>query len=205
MNSLSPIDSFKKDWQSAKAANESAAHYCTLATVDNHFFEKKGQPSIRTLVLREVTEDSFIVFINNSSPKWQELEHSDQWELMTFWPDAMQQYRVRGELTQVSSEQMQQHWHNKPYDSKILDYYYNSCQSQSSVIGSREHLLQEIKQLKKKYPSDADIPVQGNAIGINLKATYIEQWYAVLSDRLHERYLYQLTDTGEWHKRTLVP
>lgn len=194
-----PIEDFKKSWQEARSVEDANVNYCTLATVS-----KSGQPSMRTIVLREVTQDSFVLFFNETSPKWKELEDSGKWELMIFWPSLMQQYRIQGELSQMPTNTMERHWANKPYHSKILDHYYKNNQAQSSVISSKEHLLKGIKQLKQEYPDESKIPFSENAIGVYFKATYIEQWYAVENDRLHERYLYQLID-GEWQKEILVP
>ena len=194
-----PIENFKKNWQEAQSVKDSNAHYCTLATV-----AKNGQPSMRTIVLREVTDDSFVLFINDTSPKWEELEGSRQWELMVFWPSLMQQYRIQGEFSQIPLESMKQHWANKPYDSKIIDHYYDRNQSQSSVIRSRKNLQEGINQLKQEYPADAEIPFPANAIGIYFKASYIEEWYGVEKDRLHERYRYLLSGE-EWKKDILVP
>jgi len=194
-----PIDNFKKNWQEAKSLKDANAHYCTLATVS-----KIGQPSMRTIVLREVTEDSFVLFINNSSPKWQELELSGQWELMVFWPSLMQQYRIQGEFSQIPLAIMKQHWANKPYDSKIIDHYYDRNQSQSSVISSRNELQEDIDKLKQEYPSEAEIPFPSNAIGIYFKADFVEEWIGVIEDRLHKRYQY-LLHNDEWQKSILVP
>ena len=194
-----PIEIFKDNWKQAKSLSDANADYCSLATVS-----KTGQASIRTLVLREVTEDSFVIFISSTSPKWEQLEDSRQFELLVFWPRLLQQYRIRGEYDQVPVDKMKHHWAKKPYDSKIIDHYYTKYQSQSSVIDSRETLLARIETLKNNYPSEADIPFPENAKGVAIKATYIETWHSSITDRLHERYLYLFTD-GEWERKVLVP
>jgi pyridoxine/pyridoxamine 5'-phosphate oxidase len=194
-----PIKIFQDNWKEAKSLSDANAHYCSLATVSN-----TGQTSIRTLVLREVTEDSFVIFINNTSPKWDQLEHSKQFELLVFWPSLMQQYRIRGEYSELSAQTMERHWAKKPYDSKILDHYYAGVQSQTSQIESREALLSGIGLLKTRYPSDRDIPFVNSAKGISINATYIETWHNSAVDRIHERHLYLLSE-GQWEQRVLVP
>jgi pyridoxine/pyridoxamine 5'-phosphate oxidase len=194
-----PIQIFEHNWKKAKLLSDANAHYCSLATVS-----KSGEVSIRTLVLREVAEGSFIVFINNTSPKWDQLQHSKQFELLVFWPSLMQQYRIRGEYSELSALAMERHWARKPYDSKILDHYYVGVQSQSSHIESREALLSGIDLLKKRYPSDREVPFVKSAKGISIKATYIENWHDSVADRLHKRHLY-LLHKGQWEQQVLVP
>ena len=194
-----PIEIFADNWKEAKLLRDSNAPFCSLATVSS-----TGQASIRTLVLREVTEDSFVLFISNTSHKWDQLEHSKQFELLVFWPSLMQQYRIRGEYSDLSARTMASHWAKKPYDSKILDHYYIGVQPQSSLIDSREALISGIDSLKKRYPSSKDVPFPESAKGVSIKATYIETWHSSAVDRLHERHLYLLSG-GQWVQQVLVP
>jgi len=194
-----PLEIFKNNWAQAKSLHDGNAGFCTLATVS-----ETGQASLRTLVLREVTEDSIIIFINESSPKWNQLKATGQFELLVFWPSLMQQYRIRGECLTLPLETMKNHWAKKPYDAKIIDHFYREYQPQSSIIDSRERLISGIQQLKKKFPVQADIPFSENAKGAAIKATTVETWFNSSEDRLHERVLYSLVG-GEWDRKLLVP
>ncbi|BFM13941.1 pyridoxamine 5'-phosphate oxidase [Maricurvus nonylphenolicus] len=194
-----PIEIFKENWQKAKALNDANGSYCTLATVS-----PEGAPSMRTLVLRKVTDDAFVIFINSSSVKWQHLEHSKQTELLVFWPSLLQQYRIRGEVIEISEEEMQSHWQAKPYASKIIDHYYTEHHAQTSVLPSRAELLEGVSELQQKFPQGSDIPFAQNAKGIMLKASYMEVWENSEQDRLHQRTLYTLNNGG-WSAQTLVP
>ncbi|MFT6288888.1 MAG: pyridoxine/pyridoxamine 5'-phosphate oxidase [Alcanivorax sp.] len=194
-----PIEIFDDNWKKAKSLGDANAPFCSLATVSN-----TGQPSVRTLVLRGVTEDSFVIFIDETSPKWDHLKHSKQFELLVFWPSLMQQYRIRGELSELSFRTMESHWAKKPYDSKMLDHYYVEVQPQTSPVNSRETLLADIDALQKRYPADQDIPCPTSAKGISIKAAYIETWHSSDSDRLHKRHLYLLCE-GQWERQVLVP
>ena len=194
-----PIQIFKNNWKHAKSLGEVNSNFCSLATVS-----PQGQASIRTLVLRDVTEDSFIVFINSTSLKWVDLQHSMRFELLVFWPMLMQQYRVRGEYSEVSEDLMKLHWAKKPYETKIIDHYYREYQSQSSPLESRKLLRSGIDELKNRYPLDKEIPFPGNAKGISIKASYVEVWHGCDSDRLHQRQLYLFSGNG-WEKKELVP
>jgi pyridoxamine 5'-phosphate oxidase len=201
-----PIELIKNNWKNAKASKDGNANYCSLATVSN-----SGEVSIRTLVLRKITVDSFVIFINDTSPKWEQLESSKQFELLIFWSSLMQQYRIRGEYSAMPDEIMKQHWSHKPYDSKILDHYYQQYQAQTSVAESRDSLNEGIQALKNRYPVESDIPFPDNVKGISIKANYIEAWHTVNTESnnptqmgLHERDLYLLS-AGKWTQKVLVP
>ncbi|MFK8050029.1 MAG: pyridoxal 5'-phosphate synthase [Halioglobus sp.] len=194
-----PIELFKSNWDKAKSLEDANANYCTLATVS-----EEGQVSTRTLVLREVTDDSFVIFVNNTSPKWQQLHYSEKLELLVFWPSMMQQYRIRGSIALVPKDEMRRHWSRKPYDSKIIDHYYTDYHPQSSQLDSRETLLNGIDKLKIAYSREDDVPFPENAEGIAIKADHIETWQGSVTDRIHERHLYTLGQ-GQWACSMLVP
>ena len=195
----SPIDIFKKHWVEAKASKDPNANLCMLATAS-----QAGDVSTRTVVLREVTDSAFILFINSSSPKWQDLQENQSFELMVLWPALFQQYRIRGQAHKIPSAEMKQHWLQKPYSSKILDHYYTDYHPQSSIIHSREELLTGINALKEKYLEDKDIPYPDVATGVAIEANYMEVWHGSDSDRLHHRFLYELK-SQVWSHQTLVP
>ncbi|MCP5171822.1 MAG: pyridoxamine 5'-phosphate oxidase family protein [Pseudomonadales bacterium] len=194
-----PVDIFKSNWQKAKSNRDANATYCFLATTS-----EDKQASLRTLVLRMVTDDAFRIFINETSPKWRDMNLLPNCELLVFWPSLMQQYRIRGQLNPLSAQEMALHWQHKPYESKLLDHYYQTDSTQSSPIATRSQFLEGMEQLKQKYPSEQDIDYADNAIGVDIVATSIEVWLGSPKDGLHERTLYRLTN-GRWVNEVLVP
>ncbi|MDX1492147.1 MAG: pyridoxamine 5'-phosphate oxidase family protein [Pseudohongiellaceae bacterium] len=195
---ISPVTKFQQYWRLAKEQGDISAKYCTLATVD-----ESGQSRLRTLVLRDVTVDSFIVFINSSSPKWIDVNSSGSLELLCFWPSLMRQHRIRGSLSVLSQSEMKLHWVRKPYESKLLDYFYYE-HPQSSEIPSREELVEGINLLKQRFPNAESIPYCENAQGIAIKADYVECWHLSEHDNIHHRSLYTLSEAG-WQRQLLVP
>lgn len=194
-----PLTIFRRNWVEARSLQDANAEFCSLATVS-----ASGQASIRTLVLREVNQNSFVIFINKSSQKWQDLMDSNKIELLVFWPSMMQQYRIRGDVSEISQDIMESHWRKKPYDSKIIDHFYAQKHPQSSIVDSRKALLSGIAELKEKYPSKESIPFPDNATGISIRATFIEHWKNSPADRIHKRHQYLLTN-GNWEKKIMVP
>ena len=194
-----PIEIFQNNWQIAKSSKDTNAHYCSLSTVSTD-----NQVSSRTLVLRGVTKDSFTLFFDSTSPKWQQLKSANSFELLVFWPSLMQQYRIRGQYSTIEPSVMQNHWKMKPYNSKILDHFRAQYKTQSSSLNSRDELLIGIEALKNRFSHAEDIPFPSNATGISIKANYMETWQGSDTDLLHERHLYTLLD-GVWNRKILVP
>ena len=162
---MNPINIFRENRAEARLRGDPSADYCTLATVS-----EDGQASTRTLVLREVTERGFVVFVNATSPKWQQLTGTNQPEMLVFWPSLMQQYRIRGELEIMPEAKIRHHWSKKPHPAKLVDHFYRDYHSQSSTLDTRDTLVEGLAQLESRYPAGADIPFPGNARGVTLKA-----------------------------------
>lgn len=199
-----PLEDFKQSWTKAKEAKDPNAPFCTLATVT-----EDGFPMTRTVGLREVDDEkgTVLLFINDTSPKYRQLEATSKFELLCFWnnPD-MIQYRMRGDSWKTLDDQdMEQRWRNKPKTSQLLDYYYSHCQPQSSVLrGGRQEFVETMRKLKEEF-KDKEVPFQPIATGLVLELQEIEEWRGSPTDRLHERYMFQKTASGSWEKKTLVP
>ena len=194
-----PVEIFKHHWQEARLKQDPNADVCFLATAS-----RDNGASVRTLVLRDVTETAFVIFVNSSSPKWDELMSSNSCELLVFWPLLMQQYRVRGEIKQIPEVIMKKQWQNKPYETKLLDHVYAEGLPQSSAIDSKDTLVNKIDKLKQKYSEPGDVPFVGNAKGIEIVISSIEIWIGSEEDRLHHRTLYRVDGDG-WQKESLIP
>ncbi len=189
-----PLDNLREHYQQALRQRDSAARYCSLTTVVD------GQPCARTLVLRDISPQGPLIFINDCSPKWPQLM-SGKSELLLFWPSQMRQYRLRGHWQILSSQEMRSHWQNKPEAAKLLDHYYRRVQAQSSVLVSEQQLREGLAALREEFAGD--IPFADNARGLCLQLKELEQWSAA-ADGLHPRQRYWQQD-GQWHQQLLVP
>ncbi len=189
-----PLDDLQEHYRRALREGDTAARYCSLSTVE------RGQPCSRTLVLREISAEGPLIFINDRSPKWSQLM-SGKSELLLFWPSQMRQYRLRGDWRLLSHEQMSGHWQNKPEAAKLLDHYYRRLQAQSSELESERRLREGLAALREEF--GGDIPFADNARGLRLHVNELEVWRAA-DDGLHPRQRYWQQD-GQWHTQLLVP
>ena len=190
------------------ARQEARQHYdphvdvCFLATVTT-----QGRPEVRAVSLRGIDAQGFGLLLNTTSPKWQQLTAANgQCCLHMLWSTVRRQYRVYGRLDPMAPERLQQYWQRKSHGSRLLEYYYEACHTQSQPIPSREYLLQGIAELTRRYPTREAVPFPETLKGVSLYPTEIDVWHGSPDpeDRLHDRRLFTRTDAG-WSFCTLVP
>lgn len=192
-----PITQLVTDRQTARSLNDSNADICFLALSD------ENSPSVRTLVVREISDEGVTLFINKTSPKWHTLSSNSEAEILLWYPSLQRQYRIHGFVNEMSTDSISQNWPRKPAGSKYLDYAYQSFSPQSQEISSRQALQDHIGSLKTKHPEDS-LTTPPIALGITLTPTTIESLDLNAHDRIHDRQKFTRTKES-WHVVQLMP
>jgi pyridoxamine 5'-phosphate oxidase len=195
---VNPLTNIMNDRAEARKQGDSNADTCFLALAD-----KDGQASVRTLVLREITDRHVVLFLNRTSPKWQLFQQGANYELLLWYTSMQRQYRIQGTMQPLDREIVKQTWQRRPQGSKYLDYLYQEMAPQSSEIESREQLANEIQRLKQSYKVD-DMQAPADVGGIELIANRVEMLDLNREDRIHDRRVFSLQD-GLWTVKYLVP
>ncbi|MDP4598168.1 MAG: pyridoxamine 5'-phosphate oxidase family protein [Pseudomonadales bacterium] len=195
---MDPIDKIKTDRAEARKLSDPNADTCFLALAD-----KNGQASVRTLVLREIGDRHFVLFLNRTSPKWKLLEAGAGYELLIWYPSRQRQYRVQGSLVELDSSIVNVNWLRRPQGSKYLDYVYQEMAPQSSKLNNRQQLVEEVQRLKQVYKID-EMHAPTAVGGVQLVASRIEMLDLNRDDRIHDRQLFTFAD-GQWAAQVLVP
>jgi len=195
---VNPLTNIMNDRAEARKQGDSNADTCFLALAD-----KDGQASVRTLVLREITDRHVVLFLNRTSPKWQLFQQGANYELLLWYTSMQRQYRIQGTMQPLDREIVKQTWQRRPQGSKYLDYLYQEMAPQSSEIESREQLANEIQRLKQSYKVD-DMQAPADVGGIELIANRVEMLDLNREDRIHDRRVFSLQD-GRWTVKYLVP
>ena len=195
---MNPLTNIMNDRAEARKQGDSNADTCFLALAD-----KDGQASVRTLVLREITDRHVVLFLNRTSPKWQLFQQGANYELLLWYTSMQRQYRIQGTMQPLDREIVKQTWQRRPQGSKSLDYLYQEMAPQSSEIESREQLANEIQRLKQSYKVD-DMQAPADVGGIELIANRVEMLDLNREDRIHDRRVFSLQD-GLWTVKYLVP
>ncbi|MFQ5874084.1 MAG: pyridoxine 5'-phosphate oxidase C-terminal domain-containing protein [Dehalococcoidia bacterium] len=193
-----PLEEIVAERERAREKDDPNTRVCFLATVT-----AEGHPTVRTLVLRDIHPQGIELLISSASPKWRQLQSSNSYELLLFWPTIMRQYRIRGVIEPMEEEAIQRYWDRKSLGSRLLELYYPTFEAQSTSVPSREHMLRGIESLRKRYPEAEEVPRPDTLKGIYLVPHSVETWHGG-KDRLHDRRLYTRTDKG-WMEKVLVP
>jgi len=195
---LNPIELIKQNRTEARKLADANADLCFLALADT-----SGKASVRTLVMRDIRENQFTLFMNKSSPKWNLLNEGADYELLLWYPSQQHQYRIKGTATEIDTRIVKENWSRRPIGSKYLDYVYTEFAPQSSQLSGREALLAEIQRLKKTYKAD-EMQAPPEVSGMILIADQIEVLNLNREDRIHSRQLFRLKNE-KWEITDLIP
>ena len=192
MTHPNPVELFKLDQQTARNQKDPYASLCVISTIS-----KEMLPQSRTLVLRQV-EGSLAIFINKSSPKWEELKNGVA--LQTYWASTQVQYRMSVSTKPIDKEIINQSWQLRPEIPKKMDWIYQSRFPQSSKVTS----LDQIRSETRKFTEVEKLTATENATGLILTPQKIERLSLDTPDGIHDRKLFILTKEG-WSENQLMP
>jgi len=189
-----PIAGFKR-WLAEAAANPVVveANAMVLSTVDGE------QPSSRTVLLKDVSEQGFSFFTNYNSHKGYELSSNPHVSLLFPWYPLERQVIVKGHATKVSSQESDEYFASRPWGSRIGAW----ASEQSSDLESREVLEERYAELTLKYPEGSEVPRPPHWGGFIVAPVTIEFWQGRYS-RLHDRIIFTQSNNG-WSLRRLNP
>lgn len=192
--STDPLALLGADRTLARARQDPCANVCTLATVD-----AAGHPHARTVVLRDLDE-RLAVFINETSPKWQQIGQSASLAVVVWLPTLNVQYRLQCHTRPVARTVVHESWRLRPEAPKRLDWYYTRIQAQSSPVRDRGRLLEGIAALTLRHPLEAP----RTAAGVFLEPFTVERLDLNQPEGVHDRRHFQHRPDG-WHEVVLVP
>ena len=194
-----PMIQLMEALESARRANDPGADWLNLVTVD-----AEGFPVARIMTIRDVSAEGVVVTVTRESPKMQQLEDGGRYEAHLFWPMVLGQVRMRGAYRIEDPPELAQGWRGRAYGGKIADLYQVHCRPQSSVVASRELMLQELAALRQRFPSDQVIQKPAEVVNLVLLPDFLELWIGDATDRMHDRRRYTRRSDG-WLEEILVP
>ena len=190
-----PMDLFEYWFNEAKKTEINDPNALALATVG-----KNGIPSVRMVLLKDFNEKGFVFYTNLNSRKCNEIKSNPNASMCFHWKSLLRQVRITGKLSNVSDAEADSYFNSRSFGSRIGAWASN----QSSVLESRDKLIESIEGFEKKYSNEKNIPRPKYWSGWNLYPTEIEFWLDG-KDRIHERLLYSRKDNDKWEKNLLSP
>ncbi|WP_144604043.1 pyridoxamine 5'-phosphate oxidase [Algoriphagus algorifonticola] len=188
-----PFKQFKTWLEEAVESQVLEVNAMTLSTVG-----LDGYPNGRVVLLKDL-DYGFVFFTNYSSEKGQELANNPKASLTFFWAELERQVRVTGKVEKISEAESDEYFFSRPQGSQIGAW----TSPQSKKISSREVLDENQEAVEERFKSEKMIrpPHWG---GYRVIPSRIEFWQGRPS-RLHDRILFERTESGSWIISRLAP
>ncbi|MCA9763788.1 MAG: pyridoxamine 5'-phosphate oxidase [Gemmatimonadetes bacterium] len=188
-----PLRQFGTWFDAAVAAGVPEPNAMSLATVDT-----AGQPSVRIVLLKGVSDGDFVFFTDYRSRKGRDLDANPRAALCFHWHALERQVRVRGQVRRLEAVASAAYYRSRPRGSQLGAW----VSVQSTPIPDREVLVADIERRRAEF-GEGEIPLPPHWGGYRLTPTDIEFWQG-RPDRLHDRFLYTRTESA-WDCVRLSP
>ena len=190
-----PFELFQKWFEEAKKKEINDPNALALGTSN-----KEGVPSVRMVLLKGHSEKGFVFYTNLNSQKGKEIKENPNATMCFHWKSLLRQIRITGTLKLVDNKTADDYYKTRAYESRIGAW----ASKQSSILKSRDELLNSLENFKKKYDNKDNVPRPDHWSGWNLKPLSIEFWLDG-DNRIHERLQYKLDENNNWVKNLLSP
>ena len=190
-----PFKLFEKWFVEAKKKEINDPNALALGTAG-----KEGVPSVRIVLLKGFDKNGFVFYTNLNSTKGNEIKENPNATMCFHWKSLLRQIRIVGTLKQVADNTADDYYNSRTYESRIGAW----ASKQSSILKSRDELLNTLEDYKKKYNDKNNVPRPSHWSGWNLKPSSIEFWLDG-ENRIHERLKYTLDKNNNWVKSLLSP
>lgn len=159
----------------------------------------EGQPSTRTVLLKELHDNQFVFYTNYESRKGQQLKENPKISLSFVWHELERQVHIEGIAQKNSPEESDEYFKKRPYKSRIGA----RISPQSRPIDNRMQIIRAfVKEAARWITEDVERPA--NWGGYIVHAVRIEFWQG-RPNRLHDRFLYTLQPNEKWKIQRLAP
>jgi pyridoxamine 5'-phosphate oxidase len=151
------------------------------------------------VLLKGFDERGLVFYSHYTSRKGRELEANPQAALLFHWRPLGRQVRIEGRVERVSEEESDAYFATRPRDAQLGAV----ASRQSDPLESRAELYERLAELEGDLGGG---PVSRPATwgGYRLTPIAWEFWQHGES-RLHDRFRYEPTSSGEWRIERLFP
>ena len=175
--STDPIEQFRVWLNDADTEGVYEPNAMVLSTID-----PDGAPTIRTVLLRGVSEEGFAFFTDYTSQKGRALAVNPDVAVVFPWYTLHRQVIIRGAVEKVSEADSDAYFSTRPRDSRIGAW----ASDQSQPIDSRDAFEAKVQEAAKRFEGVEDVPRPEKWGGYVLRPRSIEFW-AGRRSRLHDR------------------
>ncbi|MGH8925611.1 MAG: pyridoxamine 5'-phosphate oxidase [bacterium] len=187
-----PMREFEKWFDQAVAAQVDEPSAFVLATVGGD-----GSPASRTVLLKGLSAEGLVFYTNYQSRKGAELAADPRASAVFLWLPLHRQVRIEGVVEAVDAATSDHYFASRPYESQLA----SAASPQSRVVPDRAYLERLMAEVKVRHPNSVPRPPEWG--GYCLAPRYYEFWQG-REARLHDRFRYQITESG-WQIDRLAP
>lgn len=189
-----PLALFDRWMREALEAGLTEPTAMVLATVSS-----EGEPSGRTVLLKEVRQGEFIFFTHYESRKGRQMQANPHVSLTFPWYGMERQVHVEGLVHKLPPEESDAYFRTRPRNSRIGAV----ISPQSRAIPGRMDLIRRF--IRKQHEiGDGEVERPPQWGGYAVTPHRIEFWQG-RENRLHDRLLYTREADGRWKIVRLAP
>ena len=188
-----PFIQFESWFEGAKKA-EPIPTAMSLATVN-----EKGEPAVRTVLLKLFDQQGFVFFTNYKSRKAVHISNNTNVAVLFNWVAMERQISINGVAEKIETKESIKYFLSRPRGSQLGAW----VSDQSSVLSSRKILEMKLEEMKRKF-SQGKIPLPDFWGGYRIKPKSFEFWQG-RPNRLHDRFLYSKQSDESWTIDRIAP
>ncbi len=162
---------------------------------------KDNKPSVRIVLLREITDKGIVFYTNYESAKGQDIAENPNTEALFFWHKLERQIRISGSIAKIDADKSAAYFQKRPHDSQVGAWV---SQPQSGEVANRDVMEQTFEQLKTDYPEGAAVPTPEFWGGYEITVNEMEFWQG-RANRMHDRIVYHKEADGSFSTKRLLP
>ena len=188
-----PIARFS-DWlREAESTEPNDPNAVALATVD-----AAGQPSVRMVLLKGLSDDGFVFYTNQQGRKAADLATNPRAGLLFHWKTLRRQVRIEGAVSIVSDAEADAYFATRGRISKLGAW----ASDQSRPLPERATLDTKLAEVTTRFEG-SDVPRPPHWSGYRVAPERIEFWWDG-EHRLHNRELFVRNGSG-WTTSLMYP
>ncbi len=190
---IDPIARFSEWLTEAEASEPNDPNAVALATVN-----AAGQPAVRMVLLKGLSDAGFVFYTNQQSRKADDLAANARAGLLFHWKTLRRQVRVEGAVSIVSEIEANAYFATRGRISKLGAW----ASDQSRPLPDRTMLDEKLAEVTARFEG-ADVPRPPHWSGYCVAPTKIEFWWDG-EHRLHNRELFVRENNG-WTTSLMYP